>query len=105
MLWFSIVENLQIKTMLKIMVFYLIKGFPDGSAVKNPPASTGDSRRHRFDRWVRKMPWRKKRQPILVFLSGKSHGQRSTVGYSSFDCKESDMAEQITHKITSNFNI
>ena len=75
------------------MVFYLIKGFPDGSAVKNPPASTGDSRRHRFDRWVRKMPWRKKRQPILVFLSGKSQGQRNLAGDSPWGCKELDTTE------------
>ena len=28
-----------------------------------------------------------------VFLPGKSHGQRSLVGYSPWDCKESDMTE------------
>ena len=31
---------------------------------------------------VRKIPWRRKWQPIPVFLPGKSHGQRSLVGYS-----------------------
>ena len=46
-------------------------GFPDGSAVKNLPANAG------FDLWVRKIPWRRKRQPTPVFLPGKSHGQRS----------------------------
>ena len=35
-----------------------------------------------FDPWVRKIPWRKKWQPIPVFLPGKPHGQRSLVGYS-----------------------
>ena len=29
---------------------------------------------------VRKIPWRRKCQPTAVFLSGKSHGQRSLVG-------------------------
>ena len=29
----------------------------------------------------RKIPWRRKWQPILVFLPGESHGQRSLVGY------------------------
>ena len=38
-------------------------------------------RRHRFDLWVRKMPCRKKWQLTPVFLPGKSHGQRSLVGY------------------------
>ena len=40
-------------------------------------------RRHRFDRWVRKIPWRRKRKPTPVFLHGESHGQRSLGGYSS----------------------
>ena len=31
-----------------------------------------------------------------VFLPGKSHGQRSLAGYSSWGCKESDMTEQLT---------
>ena len=39
-------------------------------------------RRHRFDPWVRKIPWRRKRQHTPVFLPGKSHGQRSLVGCS-----------------------
>ena len=38
-------------------------------------------------------PWRRKWQPTLVILSGKSHGQRSLVGYSPWGCKESDMTE------------
>ena len=39
-------------------------------------------RRHRFEFWVRKIPWRRKWQPTLVFLPGEFHGQRSLVGYS-----------------------
>ena len=34
-------------------------------------------RRCRFDPWTRKIPW----QPTPVFLSEKSHGQRSLAGY------------------------
>ena len=44
--------------------------------------SACQSRRLGFDLWVRKIPWRRKWQPTLVFLPGKSHGQRSLVGYS-----------------------
>ena len=36
---------------------------------------------HRFNSWVRKIPWRRKWQPTPVFLLGKSHGQRSLAGY------------------------
>ena len=42
------------------------------------------SRRHkrrRFEPWVRKIPWRRKWKPTLVFLPGESYGQRSLVGY------------------------
>ena len=31
--------------------------------------------------------------PTPVFLPGKSHGQRSMVGYSPWGCKESDTTE------------
>ena len=38
-------------------------------------------------------PWRRKWQPIPVFLPGESHGQRSLVGYSPWGCTESDTTE------------
>ena len=50
------------------------------------------SKRCRFDPWVEKISWRRKWQPTPVFLSGKSHGQRSLVGYSLWGHKESDTA-------------
>ena len=40
--------------------------------------------------------WRRKCQHPRVFLPGKSHGQRSLVGYSPWGHKESDMPEH-TH--------
>ena len=33
-------------------------------------------------------PLRRKWQPTQVLLPGKSHGQRSLLGYSPWDCKE-----------------
>ena len=48
-------------------------------------------RRQGFYPWVRKIPWRRKWQPIPVFLPEKSHGHRSLVGYSPWGVKESDM--------------
>ena len=67
-----------------------------GQVVKNSPASAGDTRDARFHPWVRKIPWRRKRQPAPVFLPGKSQGQRSLVGYSPKSCKESDMTKQLS---------
>ena len=67
-----------------------VRGFPSGSVVKNPPAIQ-ETWRHGFDPWDRKILWRRKWQPTLVFLPGKSHGQRTLVGYSLLDSKELDM--------------
>ena len=50
------------------------------------------SKRCRFDPWVDKISWRRKWHPTPVFLFGKSHGQRSLVGYSPWGHKESDTA-------------
>ena len=44
-------------------------------------------RRCRFNPWAGKIPWRRKWQSTPVFLPGKSHGQRSLVGYSPWGCK------------------
>ena len=47
-------------------------------------------KRHKFDPWVRKIPWRREWLPTLVFLPGKSHGQRSLVVCSPWGHEESD---------------
>ena len=38
-------------------------------------------KRHGFDPWVGRIPWRRKWQPPPVFLLGKSHGQTSLMGH------------------------
>ena len=59
-------------------------GFPGG---KESVCQCRRRRRHGFDPWVRKIPWRRKWQPTLVFEPGKSHGQRSLAGYSPWSTK------------------
>ena len=44
-------------------------------------------RRLRFDPCAGKIPWRREWLPTLVFLPGKSHGQRSLAGYSPWGRK------------------
>ena len=61
--------------------------------------STYQCRRRGFDPWVGKMPWRRKWQPTPVFLPGKSHGQRSTVGYSPQCCKKLQLNSSITIRL------
>ena len=55
------------------------RGFPGGAGGKE---SACQFRRYQFDPCVGKIPWRRKWQPTLVFLPGKSHGERSLVNYS-----------------------
>ena len=49
-----------------------------------------------FNPWVRKIPWRRKWKPITVFLSEKSHGQRSLMGYSPWGREELNMTERLS---------
>ena len=73
---------------------WFIWGFPGGTTGKE---SACQCRRQTQEMWVgslgREDPWRRKWQPIPVFLPKKFHGQRSLTGYSSKDPKESDMTE------------
>ena len=62
--------------------------------------STCWCRRRRFHPWVGKI-WRRKWQPIPVFLPGKSHEWKSLEGYNPWGHKESDTTERLTH--TPNF--
>ena len=70
------------------------QGFPGGSVVKE---STCQCKRHRFNPWVGKIPWRRKWQPTPAFLPGKSHGQRSLVGYSPCVTKSQKQLSTHTH--------
>ena len=46
-----------------------------------------------FNPWMRKIPWRRKRQPTPIFLHEKSHGHRRLAGYSPWGCKELDTTD------------
>ena len=63
----------------------LWRGFPGAAAVKNLPAKAGDP-------WLGKISWRRKWQPTPVFLPGKSHAQRSLVGYSPWGRKSQTLS-------------
>ena len=70
-----------------------VRAFQVVLVVKKSPANAGDGKRHGFDPWVGRIPWRRAWHSTPVFLPGESHGQRSLVGYSSRDHKESDTTE------------
>ena len=52
------------KTLLALLI--------GGASGKEPGCQCRRSKRHRFDPWVEKIPWRRARQPTPVLLSGES---------------------------------
>ena len=60
---------------------------------KEPACQCRRHKRHGFDPWVGKIPWRKAWKPTAVFLPEESHGQKSLVGYSPWSHKELDITE------------
>ena len=71
----------------RLLFFFFIQkeeGFPDGSVVKNLPASAGDVRDASSIPGLGRCP---RGQPTPVFLPGESHVQRSLVGCSPWDCR------------------
>ena len=67
--------------------------FPGGSVVENPPANAGDTGDPGSIPGSGRSRGGGNGNPLQYFLSGKSNGQRSLVGYSPWSCKESDMTE------------
>ena len=57
-------------------------GFPGGTCGEELPGQFMRCKRHGFNPWARKIPWRRTWQPTPVFLPEESHGQRSLAGYS-----------------------
>ena len=53
-------------------------------------------KRHRFDPWVGKIPWKRKWQLTTVFLPGESNGERSLTSYSPWGQKELDTTEWLS---------
>ena len=68
-------------------------GLPKQLSGKESVCQRRRNRRCRFSPWVRKISWRRKWQPTRVVLPGKSHGQRSLEGCSSWGHRESDTTE------------
>ena len=62
-------------------------------------------RRHRFNPWIGKIPWRRKWQPTTVFLPGEFHGQRILAGYSPRGCKASDTTERFILSLSHTHNV
>ena len=73
-------------------------GFPMAQRVKEFTCQFRGHKRCIVKPWVEKIHQRRKWQLTPAFWSEKSHGQRSLVGYSPRDCKESDTTEQVNRE-------
>ena len=56
-----------------------IHHYPGGASGKEPACQCRRHKRHRFDLWVEKIPWKRAWQPT-IFLPRESHGQISLAG-------------------------
>ena len=76
------------RTRLSDFTSYNLQGSPGWLNCKVSACQCRRLRRHRFDPWIKKIPWRRKWQPT-VFLAekSKSHGQRRLAGYSRWGRK------------------
>ena len=75
----------------------LSEGFPGGASGKGLACQCRRHKRCGFNPWLRKIPWRRARQPTPVFLPGESCAQRSLAGYSPQVHKELDTTEMTQH--------
>ena len=71
-------------------------GFPGGTDDKEPACQGRRCKRRGFDPWVRKIPWRRVRQPTPVFLPQEFYGQRNLAGCSPWGLKELNTTEQLS---------
>ena len=84
---FKFPEVVQLAPMMSIL------GFPGGTSGKELSCQCRRHKRHGFNPWVGKIPWRRAWQLTPVFLSGESHRQRSPEDCSPQGHKESDTTE------------
>ena len=92
---FSSVGNCKLKQQVTT-TYILEQAFPGGSDGKESACNAGDSGSvPGLGRSLRR-EW----QPTPVFLLGEFHGWRSLVGYSLWDCKESDTTEGLTFSLS-----
>ena len=68
-------------------------GVLGGASSKEPARQSRRLERRGFDPWFGKIHWRRKWQPIPVFLPWESHGQRNLAGYSPWGHTELDTTE------------
>ena len=101
--WLVLKANLTYLHQVTCFLLYahrVILDFPGGTNGREPVCQCRGSKRHGFDPWVGKIPWRSTWQLPLVLLPGESHGQGSLLGCNPKGRKESDKTEATEHAHT-----
>ena len=89
--------------------FLLLKNYfpllPGGISGKQPSCQCRRCKRHRFDPWVQKMPWRKKWQPFSIILAwriprAEEHGGVQSMGSQRVGHNWSNLVHTHTHTHT-----
>ena len=79
---------------MEICVAAIIKNLPEMQETFSTAGDAGSNP------GIQKIPWRRKWQPIPLFLPMKFHGQRSLAGYGPLCRKELDTTEVTEHQCT-----
>ena len=75
-------------------------GFPSGTSGKEPTCQCRRHKRHGFNPWVGKVPWRRAGQPTPVFLPVEFNRQMSLVGYSPWGRRAGHNWSNLAHTRT-----
>ena len=75
--------------------------FPGGASGEEFTCQCRRQNRLRFQPCIGKITWRREWQPSPAFLPGKSHGQRSLVGYRPWGPKESEATKHTCNTVLS----
>ena len=81
---------------MKWIISYKTLGFSSDSVVKNLPANAGDVRDTGLIPRSGRSPRVGNGNTLQYYLPGRFHGQRSLMGYSPWDHKESGTTEQLS---------
>ena len=79
---------------LRFLLIWHFLSVPGDVSGKEPACQCRRHKRHGFDPWIRKIPWRRAWQPTPAFLPGESHRRRSLAGHSAWGPKSQTRLKQ-----------
>ena len=93
--WQCVQDNFSLRIIMRFLIRSLMCSgeLPWWLSAKE---SACQCKRHGFNPWAEKIPWRRKWLPTPVFLPGKSHRQRSLGATVHEVTKELDTSERLT---------